>query len=148
MLAGALAEPNATFGEGYWCDHWTYSLDLIENLLSVWPEKKRELLFGAADYPWYETKAVVLPHAQLKVFLTATAEERARRRFMELQERGTPQPFEQVLAEMNERDERDTNRAAAPLRAAEDAVMLDTTDMTPDEVLAFLRKLVEERRGE
>jgi cytidylate kinase len=91
---------------------------------------------------------VVLPHAQLKVFLTATAEERARRRFLELQERGTPQPFEQVLAEMNERDERDTNRAAAPLRAAEDAVMLDTTDMTPDEVLAFLRKLVEERRGE
>ena len=63
LLAGALAEPNATFGEGYWCDHWTYSLDLIENLLSVRPEKKRELLFGAADYPWYETKAVVLPHA-------------------------------------------------------------------------------------
>ena len=63
LLAGALAEPNATFGEGYWCDHWTYSLDLIENLLSVWPEKKRELLFGTADYLWYETKAVVLPHA-------------------------------------------------------------------------------------
>ena len=91
---------------------------------------------------------VVLPHADLKVFLTATAEERARRRFLELQERGTPQPYEQVLAEMNERDERDTKRAAAPLRAAEDAVLLDTTDMTPEEVLACLRKLVAERRGE
>ena len=89
---------------------------------------------------------VVLPDAQLKVFLTATAEERAHRRFLELQERGTPQPYEQVLREMNERDERDTKRAAAPLRAAEDAVMLDTTDMTPDEVLAFLKKLVEERQ--
>ena len=91
---------------------------------------------------------VVLPDAQLKVFLTATAEERAHRRFLELQERGTPQPYEQVLREMNERDERDTKRAAAPLRAAEDAVMLDTTDMTPDEVLAFLKKLVEERQRE
>ena len=49
---------------------------------------------------------------------------------------------------MNERDERDTKRAAAPLRAAEDAVKLDTTDMTPEEVLACLRKLVAERRGE
>ncbi len=91
---------------------------------------------------------VVLPDAQLKVFLTASAEERARRRFLELQERGTPQPYEQVLAEMNERDERDTRRAAAPLRAAEDAVMLDTTDMTPEEVLAYLRKLVADRRKE
>ena len=91
---------------------------------------------------------VVLPHAQLKIFLTATAEERARRRFLELQERGTPQPYEQVLAEMNERDERDTKRAAAPLRPAEDAVLLDTTGLSPDEVLARLRQLVRERRGE
>ena len=90
---------------------------------------------------------VVLPHAQLKVFLTAAAEERARRRFLELQEKGTPQPYEQVLAEMNERDERDTKRAAAPLRPAEDAVLLDTTGLSPDEVLARLRQLVLERRG-
>ncbi len=89
---------------------------------------------------------VVLPEADLKVFLTATAEERARRRFLELQERGTPQPYEQVLREMNERDERDTRRAAAPLRAAEDAVLLDTTELTPEEVLAKLRQLVRERR--
>ncbi len=91
---------------------------------------------------------VVLPHAHLKIFLTATAEERARRRFLELQERGTPQPYEQVLREMNERDERDTKRAAAPLRAAEDAVLLDTTELTPEEVLAKLRQLVRERREE
>lgn len=61
VLAAADAEPNATFGEGYWTDHWTYSLDLIESYLSVWPEKKEELLFGEADYPWYETRAFVLP---------------------------------------------------------------------------------------
>ncbi len=91
---------------------------------------------------------VVLPRADLKIFLTATAEERARRRFLELQERGTPQPYEQVLREMNERDERDTKRAAAPLRPAEDAVMLDTTALTEDQVLERLRRLVRERRGE
>ncbi len=91
---------------------------------------------------------VVLPGAQVKVFLTATAEQRARRRFLELEERGTPQPYEQVLAEINQRDERDTNRAAAPLRAAEDAVLLDTTELTREEVLERLRSLVRERRGE
>ena len=62
-LARAESEPNATFQEGYWTDHWTYSLDLIENFLAVWPEKKDSLLFGAADYPWYETRALVLPRA-------------------------------------------------------------------------------------
>ena len=61
VLARAAAEPNATFAEGYWTDHWTYSLDLIESFLAVWPEKKEELLFGEADYPWYETRAFVLP---------------------------------------------------------------------------------------
>ena len=91
---------------------------------------------------------VVLPHADLKIFLTASAEERARRRFLELKERGTPQPYEQVLAEMNERDERDTKRAAAPLRAAEDAVLLDTTCLSEAEVLERLLRLLRERRGE
>ena len=62
VLAHAEAEPNASFGEGYWTDHWTYSLDLIENYLAVWPEKKEALLFGEADYPWYETRAFVLPY--------------------------------------------------------------------------------------
>ncbi len=89
---------------------------------------------------------VVLPGADLKVFLTASAEERARRRCLELEERGTPQPYEQVLAEMNERDERDTNRAASPLRPAEDAVILDSTCLSPEEVLEKLVSLVTERR--
>ena len=61
VLARADAEPNATFGEGYWTDHWTYSLDLIESFLAVWPEKKHSLLFGQADYPWFESRAFVLP---------------------------------------------------------------------------------------
>ncbi len=90
---------------------------------------------------------VVLPEAELKVFLTAAPEERARRRYLELLERGTPQPYEEVLAEMNERDRRDSTRAAAPLRAAEDAVLLDSTGLTPEEVLDKLVSLAEERSG-
>lgn len=57
-------EPNADFQEGYWCDHWTYNLDLIESYLTVYPEKKNELLFGERCYRWYEPKAIIRPRAQ------------------------------------------------------------------------------------
>lgn len=61
ILCHASSEPNADFGEGYWCDHWTYNLDLIETYLSVYPEKKMELLFEDASYRWYETRVMVNP---------------------------------------------------------------------------------------
>lgn len=72
---------------------------------------------------------VVLPDAQVKIFLTADVEVRARRRTTELELRGTPKPFEQVLEEMKQRDWADSHRDAAPLQEAEDAIMIDTTDM-------------------
>ena len=65
---------------------------------------------------------VVLPQADLKIFLTASVEERARRRCLELEQRGTPQPFDQVLSDILERDKNDTERPVAPLRQAEDAL--------------------------
>ena len=68
---------------------------------------------------------VVLPHAILYVSLNAAVEKRAARRHLELREKGIDTSFEEVLAEMRIRDERDSNRAAAPLKAAEDAVILD-----------------------
>lgn len=83
----------------------------------------------------------VLPNATLKVYLTASAEERARRRFLELQEKGTPQPYEQVLEEIKARDWRDTHREASPLRAAEDAVTVDTSDMALEESVQALLTL-------
>ena len=88
---------------------------------------------------------VVLPDAGIKIFLHASAEERARRRYEELIKRGTPQPYEDVLADIRERDERDENRAAAPLRRAEDAVDVDTTGNTLDESRALLIRTVRER---
>lgn len=72
---------------------------------------------------------VVLPHADVKVFLTASPEARAQRRMLELEQRGTPEPMEKVLREIEQRDWNDTHRAAAPLRQAEDAVLLDTTEL-------------------
>jgi len=80
----------------------------------------------------------VLPNATLKVFLTASAEERARRRFEEYQRKGDPTPFEQVLSDLKKRDEQDTTRKVEPLRAAEDAVIVDSTHMTFDQVVAHI----------
>ncbi len=90
---------------------------------------------------------VVLPDAELKVFLTAAVEERARRRHKELTERGTPEPYEKVLEEMKQRDYNDSHRAAAPLKQAEDAVLLDTTELDFAGSEAALLKIVEEKLG-
>lgn len=76
---------------------------------------------------------VVFPQAELKLFLTASPEIRAKRRWLELKEKGQELPYEQVLNETNERDYRDTHRTESPLRQAEDAVLVDNSDMTPDE---------------
>lgn len=57
------SEPNADFSEGYWCDHWTYNLDLIESYLSVYPEREQKLIFGNADYRWYAPYVKVNPRA-------------------------------------------------------------------------------------
>lgn len=89
---------------------------------------------------------VVFPHAELKIFLTATAEVRAQRRYKELIEKGTPMPFEDVLRDVNDRDYRDTHREESPLRKADDAVELDNSNMTIPEQVEYLTKLLDERR--
>lgn len=90
---------------------------------------------------------VVLPGADLKIYLTATAQARAERRCRELRERGQRADFEQVLAEVLERDRRDTQRAAAPLRQAEDAVPADTTELDLEGSLRLLLELVRQHLG-
>lgn len=89
---------------------------------------------------------VVLPDAQLKVFLTASPEERARRRVKQLQEAGQPADFETILADIQARDYQDSHRAAAPLKQAEDAVLLDTSGISFEESVAKLVDLVRARR--
>ena len=86
--------------------------------------------------------SVVFPDAPLKFFMTASPEARARRRCLELQRRGEPVPFEDVLSQIRVRDRFDSTRAIAPLTRPEDAVLVDTSEMTEDEVLEYLERRV------
>ena len=88
---------------------------------------------------------VVLPDAGLKIYLTASVEERARRRLAELAEKGDSSTFDEVLADMIVRDRNDSTRAAAPLKAAEDAVLVDTSSLTLEESIEKICSLISRR---
>lgn len=88
---------------------------------------------------------VVLPQADVKIYLSASAETRAKRRWLELREKGLEEPYEDVLREMLERDERDMNRKIAPLRRAEDAVLLDTSALSPEESIEAILNIIREK---
>ena len=90
---------------------------------------------------------VIAPDADAKLFVTAAPEIRARRRFEELKAAGMLVHFTDVLADIRARDERDIGRAAAPLAMAKDAILLDTSAMTPDQAIAAAIAAVEGRRG-
>ena len=90
---------------------------------------------------------VVLPEADCKIFLTASDEARAARRCRELAQRGTPVAYEDVLSDMRRRDEKDRTRAAAPLRQAEDAVVLDTSELDFEDSAQALLRLIRESIG-
>jgi cytidylate kinase len=90
--------------------------------------------------------SVVFPHADLKIFLTASAEERARRRTLDMEARGAGMTYDEVLADLRRRDEYDSSRSASPLVKAQDAIELDTTGLSILEVVAFVEDLVAKRR--
>ncbi len=87
---------------------------------------------------------VVLPDAQVKIFLSASLEERAKRRYKELTEKGESVAFDQILEDIKKRDYQDSHREIAPLKAADDAELIDTSDLTLEESIAVIRKKVEE----
>ncbi|MCJ2143253.1 (d)CMP kinase [Methylobacterium sp. E-066] len=91
---------------------------------------------------------VVCPDASVKLYITASSEERARRRHLELAGRGEAATFAAILADIEARDARDASRAAAPLRMADDAVRLDTTTLDPDAAFAEAKGVVERARGD
>lgn len=90
---------------------------------------------------------VVCPDAQAKLFVTASLEKRAERRLKELQERGLPAIHSVVLADMRERDERDSSRSVAPLVAAQDAFVLDSSELNADQAFALALTVVQDRTG-
>ena len=129
-------------------------MSLYASAVSAIPEVRSFLLEMQRDFArrssvimdGRDIGTVVLPHADVKIFLQADVAVRARRREKELQERGTPRPFDQVLAEMKERDYNDTHRAAAPLRPAEDAIVVDTSyldfQQSKEKILEIIREKV------
>lgn len=88
---------------------------------------------------------VVFPNAPVKIFLTASAEERAKRRFLQLQEQGVNVSLDRLLEDIVRRDEQDTNRAVAPMRPADDAIILDSTKLNIQEVLTRVKELMEQK---
>ena len=114
--------------------------------VAVFPEVRRALLARQRAFrrppglvaDGRDMGTVVFPDALLKVYVTASAEERARRRYKQLIEKGNPGTIAGLLREIRERDARDSARAAAPLRTAADAIVLDTTDMSIDASIAFV----------
>ena len=104
--------------------------------------KSRDVLMDGRDIG-----TVVLPDATVKIFLTASPEARAQRRFAELQAKGEQADFETVLADIRRRDDQDTHRAAAPLRQAEDAVLVDTSELDIEQSFALLKTTILDRIG-
>ena len=90
---------------------------------------------------------VVLPDATVKIFLTASPEARATRRWKEYQQKGVEVSYEEVLADVRQRDYQDTHRAAAPLRQADDAQLLDTSEMNFKQSLEAMKKMIVEKVG-
>ena len=101
---------------------------------------------GGAVLDGRDIGTVICPEAEVKLFVTASDECRARRRFLELADRGVTATEDAVLADLRARDARDSGRAAAPLRPAPDAVRIDTTDMSIEEAVAAAIAAVERRR--
>lgn len=130
-------------------------MSLYASAVSAIPEVRAFLLEMQRDFArkssvimdGRDIGTVVLPHADVKIFLKADVEVRARRREKELRERGTPRPYEQVLEEMRQRDYNDTHRSAAPLRAAEDAVIVDTSDLDFQQSKEKLLEIIREKVG-
>lgn len=88
---------------------------------------------------------VVLPQAQVKIFLTAAPEARAMRRYKELQAKGAKDSFEEVLADLKQRDYNDSHRAVAPLKPAEDSLLVDTTELTLEESVQKVIAVIKEK---
>jgi cytidylate kinase len=90
---------------------------------------------------------VVLPNAEVKIFLTASAEERARRRMRDLEKKGIAQDYESILEDIRYRDRQDSGRAAAPLKAADDAVLVDTSELSFEESFEKLCNVIAGKAG-
>jgi len=126
----------------------------IASMISAYPSVRAALLkrqqefaeqAGGAVLDGRDIGTVIAPNAEVKLFVTASPEIRAQRRLKELERRGMRAHFDEVLADIRSRDERDANRDVAPLKQASDALLLDTSYLTPEEAIAEAIRMTEER---
>ena len=126
----------------------------IASMISAYPSVRSALLKRQQEFAQQEGGAVldgrdigtvIAPGAEVKLFVTASPEIRAKRRLSELERRGMRAHYEEVLADIRSRDARDANRDVAPLKRASDSLLLDTSDLTPEQAIAEAIRLAEER---
>ncbi len=130
-------------------------ISMYASVVSAYPEVRHYLLEMQREFArknnvimdGRDIGTVVLPDADVKIFLTASPEARAHRRCLELQQRGTAESYEKVLQDILQRDRQDSSRATAPLKQAEDAVLLDTTELSFEESKAELLRIIKEKTG-
>ncbi|MGV3556392.1 MAG: (d)CMP kinase [Croceibacterium sp.] len=113
-------------------------------------ERQRDfaLQHGGAVLDGRDIGTVIAPEAEVKLFVTASVEARAERRWKEMAERGQDRSLEEIVADLRQRDERDRTRAAAPLAAADDAILLDTSGLNREAAIAEAIRLAEQRLAE
>lgn len=128
----------------------TLEIGELASALSVHSEVRQQLVslqqkileHGGATLEGRDATTVIAPNAPIKIFLTASLEERARRRFTELEKKGIKVSYDEVKSQIAERDQRDTTREASPLKVAEDATLIDSERMNVDEVVGQILNLV------
>ena len=149
------AQRTLLFGEDVSELFRTGEVSAAASAVSKWPAVRRRMVRAQQEMArtadmlidGRDIGTVVLRDSPCKIFLTAAAEERARRRYLQQMEKGDTTPYEQVLRELNVRDEQDMNRKTDPLRQAEDAVLVDSTNMTQEETVEAIVRIVEDVYG-
>lgn len=133
----------------------TGEVSAAASVVSKWPAVRRRMVRAQQELARQadmlidgrDIGTVVLADSPCKIYLTASAEERARRRYLQNVQKGDMTPYETVLDELNARDAQDMNRKTDPLRRAQDAVLVDSTDMTPEQVVETILSIVEDVYG-
>ena len=149
------AQQTLLFGEDVSDLIRTGEVSAAASAVSKWPAVRRRMVRAQQEIAktadmlidGRDIGTVVLHDSPCKIFLTAAPEERARRSYVQQMEKGDMTPYEQVLRELNARDEQDMNRKTDPLRQAEDAVLVDSTNMTREETVDAIVKIVEDIYG-
>jgi cytidylate kinase len=151
-FVGSTEDDEAILVDG---EDWTHdvrkeSTGALASKIAAWPDVRAALLQRQKDFrkapgligDGRDMGTVIFPDAEIKIFMDASPEERAARRFKQLSDKGIPATLDSLCAEIRARDERDRNRAIAPLRPADGAQVVDTTGLSPDQVLARIDVLL------